>query len=276
VSESSRERAITHRADPPVVIITGAAGDIGRSTAELLSERGWALGLVDHPAAGAGLHATAEACEALGAPTWGGTFDVLAPDDIAAAVATCSSALGPPSGLFNNAGVQGPFQRIDRYRLDDAQHVVEVNVVGALNVLSIVATAMVAAGAAGSIVCSASMAGVTGAPNMAAYSASKAAVIAMAKSAAKDLAPVGIRVNAISPAFIGPGQMWDAQVAAQAAVDSPYFADRPDEVARQMISMIPLRRYGSTLEVANVVAFLLSDDASYLTGLNIEIAGGSS
>ena len=95
------------------------------------------------------------------------------------------------------------------------------------------------AGRGGAVVCSASMAGVTGAPNMIAYSASKAAVIGMAKSAAKDLAPAGIRVNSISPAFIGPGRMWDSQVAAQAAADSPYFADRPDEVAQQMISMIP-------------------------------------
>jgi NAD(P)-dependent dehydrogenase (short-subunit alcohol dehydrogenase family) len=257
------------------VIVTGAAGDIGLATAAVLSERGWALGLVDHPAAGDRLKETEQACAALGAPTWTGTFDVLSPDDIAQAVAACSAALGAPVGLFNNAGVQGPFERVDRYPLDDARRVVEVNVIGALNVLSIVGATMTAAGAGGSIVCSASMAGVSGAPNMTAYSASKAAIIGMAKSAAKDLAPAGIRVNAISPAFVGPGRMWDAQVAAQAAADSPYFADDPDDVARQMIEMIPLRRYGSTTEVAQVVAFLLSAEASYLSGINIEIAGGS-
>ena len=69
--------------------------------------------------------------------------------------------------------------------------------------------------------------------------------------------------------------MWDNQVASQAVVPSPYYADDPAEVARQMIAMVPLRRYGSTDEVAPVVAFLLSDDASYLTGINIEISGGS-
>jgi NAD(P)-dependent dehydrogenase (short-subunit alcohol dehydrogenase family) len=261
--------------DRPVVIVTGAAGDIGRATATVLSERGWAVGLVDHPAAGDRLGESEQACAALGAPTWTGTFDVLSPHDIADAVAECSASLGSPAGLFNNAGVQGPFERVDRYPLDDARHVVEVNVVGALNVLSIVGATMAAAGAGGSIVCTASMAGVTGAPNMTAYSASKAAIIGMAKSAAKDLAPAGIRVNAVSPAFVGPGRMWDAQVAAQAAADSPYFANDPVEVARQMIGTIPLRRYGSTAEVARVVAFLLSEDASYVTGVNIEIAGGS-
>ncbi len=259
-----------------MAIVTGAAGDIGRATATELSKRGWALALVDHPAATVDLAETSRACKARGAAVFTATFDVTVPADVTAAVTECIVALGPPTGLFNNAGVQGPFERVDRYPLDQARHVIEVNVVGALNVLSIVGAAMVDAGQGGAVVCSASMAGVTGAPNMSAYSASKAAVIAMAKSAAKDLAPAGVRVNAVSPAFVGPGRMWDSQVAAQAAVDSPYYADDPDEVARQMISMIPLRRCGSTAEVANVVAFLLSDQASYLTGINIEIAGGSS
>jgi len=100
-------------------------------------------------------------------------------------------------------------------------------------------------------------------------------VIGLTKAAAKDLAPRGIRVNAVSPAFIGPGRMWDTQVAQQAAAGSQYYATDPDEVAEQMIGMVPLRRYGSVHEVASVVAFLLSDDASYVTGVNIEVAGGS-
>jgi NAD(P)-dependent dehydrogenase (short-subunit alcohol dehydrogenase family) len=143
-------------------------------------------------------------------------------------------------------------------------------------VLSAVSAAMVAAGQAGAIVSSASMAGVTGAPNMSAYSASKAAVIGLTKSAARDLAPVGIRVNAVSPGFIGPGRMWDNQVAYQATAPGPHYADDPSEVARQMIRMVPLGRRGSPDEVAYVVAFLLSDEASYITGVNIEISGGSS
>jgi NAD(P)-dependent dehydrogenase (short-subunit alcohol dehydrogenase family) len=69
--------------------------------------------------------------------------------------------------------------------------------------------------------------------------------------------------------------MWDAQVAQQAGVGSQYYAADPDAVAAQMIGMVPLRRYGSTDEVARVVAFLLSDDASYVTGVNVEVSGGS-
>jgi NAD(P)-dependent dehydrogenase (short-subunit alcohol dehydrogenase family) len=121
----------------------------------------------------------------------------------------------------------------------------------------------------------ASMAGVNGAPNMPAYAASKAAVIGLAKAAARDLAPHGIRVNAVSPAFVGPGAMWDNQVAQQAAAGSHYFASEPQAVARQMIEAIPLRRYGSPAEVADVVCFLAGERSSYVTGVNIEIAGGA-
>ena len=105
--------------------------------------------------------------------------------------------------------------------------------------------AMIAVGSRGAVVNVASMAGVSGAPNMPAYAASKAAVIGLTKAAAKDLAPHGIRVNAVSPAFVGPGRMWETQVARQAAAGSQYYATDPDEVAAQMIGMVPMRRYGS-------------------------------
>lgn len=110
---------------------------------------------------------------------------------------------------------------------------------------------------------------------MAAYSASKAAVIALTKTAAKDLASNSIRVNSISPAFIGPGDMWDRQVQLQADTPSQYFSDDPAEVATQMISAVPLRRYGSLDEVAAAARFLLSDEASYITGFDLEVSGGA-
>jgi NAD(P)-dependent dehydrogenase (short-subunit alcohol dehydrogenase family) len=68
--------------------------------------------------------------------------------------------------------------------------------------------------------------------------------------------------------------MWERQVAHQAAAGSQYYAADPDQVAAQMVGMVPMRRYGSVHEVATVVAFLLSDDASYVTGVNVEVAGG--
>ena len=254
------------------VLVTGAAGDIGRAIAETLARRGEGLALADHPDAHAPLSETADACRALGADVRAVTFDVTDEAGVTAAV----DGLGRLDGLVNNAGYQGVFAPLPDYPLDDARRVVEVNVLGVMNVLAAAARTMIAGQSGGAVVNIASMAGVSGAPNMPAYSASKAAVIGLTKSAAKDLAPAGIRVNAVSPAFIGPGRMWETQVARQAAAGSQYYATDPEEVAAQMIEMVPLRRYGSVREVATVVAFLLSDDASYVNGVNLEVSGGSS
>jgi len=244
------------------LLVTGAAGDIGTAIAEVLAERGHRLALADHPDVAERLD---ELCRRLGAECV--TFDVT--DE--AAVTAAVERLGPLGGVVNNAGYQGVFTSVDSYPLDDARRVLEVNVLGVMTVLAAAARAM----SGGAVVNIASMAGVSGAPNMPAYSASKAAVIGLTKSAAKDLAPKGIRVNAVSPAFIGPGRMWETQVERQAAAGSQYYATDPDAVAEQMIGMVPLRRYGSVHEVATVVAFLLSDDASYVTGVNVEVSGGS-
>jgi NAD(P)-dependent dehydrogenase (short-subunit alcohol dehydrogenase family) len=253
------------------ILVTGAAGDIGTAIAKLLAQRRHGLALADHPDAVARLNETVELCRGLGGDARGVTFDIT--DE--AAVTAAVQGLGELSGLVNNAGYQGVFMPVDRYPLEDARRVVEINVLGVMTVLAAVGQAMITAGSGGTVVNVASMAGVSGAPNMPAYSASKAAVIGLTKAAAKDLAPNGIRVNAVSPGFIGPGRMWDTQVARQAAAGSQYYASDPDDLAAQMIGMVPMRRYGSVHEVAAVVAFLLSDDASYVTGVNVEVSGGS-
>ncbi len=248
------------------VLVTGAAGDIGTAIAEVLAQRGHRLVLADHPDVAERL---GQLCRRLDAQSV--TFDITDEAAVTAAVQGVA-ALG---GLVNNAGYQGLFASVESYPLADARRVVEVNLLGAMTVLAVASRAMIAAESGGAIVNIASMAGVSGAPNMPAYSASKAAVIGLTKATAKDLAPHGIRVNAVSPAFVGPGRMWETQVARQAEVGSQYYATDPDEVASQMIGLVPLRRYGSAQEVATVVAFLLSADASYVTGVNLEVSGGS-
>jgi NAD(P)-dependent dehydrogenase (short-subunit alcohol dehydrogenase family) len=258
-------------------LVTGAAGDIGRAVAVRLASAGALIALADHGSSHGRLLETREACLKLGTSPRVEMieFDVSDEHEVAGALDRVAATIGISSLVFNNAGVQGEFVPVQNYPIADARRVFEVNVIGALNVLIAASRRMIEHGSEGSVVNSASMAGVAGAPNMSAYSASKAAVIGLTLSAAKDLAPHGIRVNAISPAFIGPGHMWTRQVEAQAMAGSQYYGTEPDEVAEQMISQVPMRRFGTLDEVASSVTFLLSDDASYLTGVNLEIAGGA-
>jgi len=249
----------------------GAAGDLGGATARTLAERGSRLVLADHPQTHERLQEVVEDCLSLGAEAVGATFSVTDEEAVASAIESHE----PFAGVVNSAGLQGEVVSVERYPLEDARRLLEVNVLGLMCVLAASARAMIRAGIGGSIVNIASMAGVSGAPNMPAYSASKAAVVGLTKAAARDLAPHGIRVNAVSPGFIGPGRMWETQVERQAGAGSQYFAGDPKTVASQMIAMVPLRRYGAPREVAAVVAFLLSEEASYVTGVNLEVSGGS-
>ncbi|MGD2059357.1 MAG: SDR family NAD(P)-dependent oxidoreductase [Acidimicrobiia bacterium] len=257
--------------------MTGAAGDIGSAAAVRLVEAGAAVAAADHPSAEDRLQTTFAACrerrpDAVVEPV---SFDVVDATATRRAIESIAEKLAVPDLVFNNAGIQGAFAPTHLYPPDDARSVIEVNVFGALNVMSSAAAVMVADDVGGAMVNMSSMAGVSGAPNMVAYSAAKAGVVGMTKSAAKDLAPHGIRVNSVAPAFIGPGAMWDRQVELQAAAGTQYFPSDPEEVAESMLNMVPMRRYGSVAEVIDVVLWLLSDQASYVTGANIEISGGS-
>ena len=258
-----------------MALITGAGGDIGRAVATRLASQGAQVVLADLESAAGGLARTAADCEDAGGPTpVVVNFDVTDHDGVAASLAELAGVHGAPTLLFNNAGYQGQFAHTADYDVDDFRRVLEVNVTGVFTVMQAVAQAMMAAGVAGSVVNTASMAGVGGAANMAAYSASKSAVIGLTKAAALDLASHNIRVNAVSPAFIGPGAMWDRQVELQANTPSQYYGDTPETVAAEMVNQVPLRRYGSLDEVASAVLFLLSGESSYITGFNLEVTGG--
>lgn len=259
-----------------VALVTGAAGDIGRSAAVRLAAAGAEMVLCDLPASAEQLAETGRRCVAAGSSGSAPvelTFDVTDHDAVVAAIGSATETVGPPDAVFNNAGYQGSFANLVDYPAEDFARVLSVNVTGLFSILQTCARALLDAGKPGAIVNTASMAA-TGAPNMAAYGSSKAAVIGLTKTAALDLAPGNIRVNAISPAFIGPGMMWDRQVELQASVPSQYYGDDINTVADQMIGQVPLRRYGTLDEVTSTVEFLLSDAASYLTGVNIEISGG--
>lgn len=265
----------THDLTGRTAMVTGAAGDIGAACAVRLASRGATIALSDLPARAEDLEQTAERCRGTGAEqVMTVPFDVTDEEGVVAAVTTLTDELRPPSLLVNAAGYQGLFQPAHGYPSDDTARVMAINVTGLMTVTRAVTAAAIHIGTGGAVVNVASMAGVGGAPNMPAYSASKAAVIGYTKAAARDLAPHGIRVNAVSPAFIGPGEMWDRQILRQAESPSQYYADDPATVRQQMIDQVPLRRLGSVDEVASVVTWLASDEASYVTGENVLVTGG--
>lgn len=258
-----------------VALVTGAAGDIGRACAVRLAADGASVVAADLPRAATGLEETVARCRDVSdAPHTAVTFDLTDTADVDAALGRVVADVGTPRVLVNCAGYQGLFEPAQSYPATDTALVMAVNVTGLIDLTRAVARAMIDAGVAGVVVNLASHAGIGGPPNMPAYAASKGAVIAYTKAAATDLAPHGIRVNAVSPAFIGPGVMWERQVELQAGVPSQYYDDDPATVADQMVGQVPLRRLGSPEEVAATVAWLASEESSYVTGENILVTGG--
>lgn len=253
------------------ILVTGAAGDIGKAVAKRFSALGAGILITDIN--DEKLEISKSEIAESGADVRSFIADVTNVQSVESLVGSIESAGLSIDFLFNNAGYQGEFQMTQNYPPDDFKRVIEVNLIGAFNVLSVVSRHMVSR-KTGAIVNTASMAGVDGPPNMIAYGASKAAIIAMTQSAAKDLAPFGIRVNAISPAFMGPGFMWTRQVELQAKVGSQYFDSDPEKVAAQMIGSVPMRRYGNINEIPGTVEYLMSEASSYITGVNIPISGG--
>jgi len=251
--------------------VTGAGGNIGLAVALRLASEGACVALVD--IAADKLDAAKKQFVEHNVRVESFACDVSDRDAVHKTVDSVIETFGGIDFLFNNAGYQGAFKPTQDYPEDDFERVIKINVFGAFYFLKAVSKHM-AERKYGRIVNTASMAGVQGPPNMLAYGTSKFGIVGLTQVASKDLAPYNIRVNAISPGLMGPGFMWDRQVELQAEAGSQYFSSDPKEVAKQMIGSVPMRRYGSIDEIPGVVSFLLGDESSYLTGINIPISGG--
>lgn len=255
------------------VVITGGGGQMGREGAVYFAGEGANVVVVDW--AQEALDKTVQAVSAAHptAKVVAASCDVRSEESVKAAVGVATANFGKIDCLWNNAGVQGAMVPTPEYPLQDFKQVLEVNVLGAFTVLQAVAREMAATGG-GAIVNTSSVAALRGTPTMVAYVSSKAALLGMTHATAKDLAPHGIRVNAVSPALIGPGFMWDRQNELHAASGSPYFPPDPEAVARSKVASVPMKRLGEVREVLDTVAFLLSEESSYTTGCNHVVAGG--
>ncbi len=240
--------------DGKVAMVTGAARGIGRAIAEELARNGADLVLCDLQEEW--LNETADAVSATGRKAVCIGVDVSNADDVNAAVAKAIEACGQVDVLVNNAGITKDGLLI-RMSEDDWDAVLSVNLKGTFLFTKAMAKPMMKK-RAGAIVNVASIIGLIGNAGQCNYAASKAGVIALTKSSAKELAPRGIRVNAVAPGFI-ESKMTDVLT---------------DDVKNKMLGAIPLNTFGTPTDVAKAVLFLSSDNASYITGQTLTVSGG--
>lgn len=252
------------RFEGKVVLITGAAGGIGRAAATRFAAEGARLGLVDLVADG--LRETLAAVEKAGGAGMIVTADVTRSVEVARYASAVADLWGGVDCFFNNAGILGAVSPLVDYPEEAFDRVLAVNVKGVWLGLKAVAPLLRARGG-GVIVNTASIAGLRGSRNLVAYTASKHAVIGLTRTAALELAPSHIRVNAICPSPIETAMVKQLEEGASPA--------NPSAFHERMAGTIPLRRYGNPDEVAGLVTFLCSADAAYLTGGSYTVDGGA-
>lgn len=235
-------------------IITGSARGIGKSIAKKLAEEGANVVIVDVNLEAA--EATAKEFEALGVKTMALKTNVVNYDEVVEMITKTKEEFGSVDILVNNAGITRD-KLILRMTPEDFDLVINVNLKGVFNGIKAAFPVMMKQ-QSGKIVNIASVIGLMGNVSQANYSASKGGVIALTKTAAKELAKRGVNVNAVAPGYI----------------QTPMTDELSDKVKDAIIGTIPMQKMGQPEDVAKLVLFLSSEDSDYITGQTITVAGG--
>lgn len=235
-----------------VAVVTGGVSGIGAAVARRLAAEGATLAIWDHDRA-----ALAGAASVVGAGCHTEALDLADHEAVQRAADATAQALGGIGILVASAGITGPNGPTWEYPVAEWNRVMDVNVNGVFYCNRAIVPHMLKAGY-GRIVNIASVAGKEGNPNAAAYSTSKAAVIGLTKSLGKELAKTDIRVNCVTPA----------------AVRTPIFDQMTEEHIQFMLSKIPIGRFGTVDEIAALICWLASDEASFSTGAVFDCSGG--
>ena len=252
---ADKEGTLARDASRRVALVTGASRGIGRAVACGLAADGFDLALVYAGNADAAAEAVA-ACEFAGATARAYRCDVSNADEAKATVDAVLADFGSVWVLVNNAGITRD-TLLARMKDEDFARVLDVNLTGAFNMMRALARPLMRQ-RGGRIVNMSSVVGLMGNAGQANYAASKAGLIGLTKSVARELAPRGVTVNAVAPGF----------------VRTDMTAALPEQVVERYEGQIPLGRLADPEEVAGVVRFLVSDAAAYVTGEVIRVDGG--
>jgi len=242
------------RLDGKVAIITGGASGIGKKTAEIFSKEGAAIAIFDVNRDA--LNQTEKEIRDNGGKCNGYVVDVTNFEDVTEKVKEVIEDFGEIDVLVNNAGITRD-NFLTKMEIDDWNKVIAINLTGTFNCAKAVAPYMMEKNK-GNIVNVSSVVGVYGNIGQTNYAASKAGVIGLTKTWAKEFAKKGIRVNAVAPGFI----------------KTPMTDKVPEKVLEIMISKTPMGRMGESLEVANAILFLASEESSFTTGHILHVDGG--
>ena len=243
----------------PVCVITGASGGIGAATARLAAARGYDLAL-SYNGNKAAAEAVAADARKAGARAEIYRADVAKPEDIEALFTAVDGDFGRIDALVNNAGVVDMAARVTDFTHDRLRRMFDINVIGAMLAAKEAVLRMQAQGSGGSIVNISSVAARLGSANeFVDYAASKAAIDTFTKGLANEVATDGIRVNSLRPGLI------ETEIHAKGG--------EPDRAERLAVN-VPMKRVGTAEEVADAVLYLLSDQASYVTGAFLDVSGG--
>lgn len=246
----------TGRLAGKVSIITGAAQGIGEATALKFAREGATVVICDLNQAA--IDAAVEKCKALGAQAVGYVMNVTDRAQVDAVVASVLEKFGRIDTLVNNAGITQD-ARLVKMTAEQFDKVIDVNLRGVFNCSQAVADTMIRQGD-GVILNASSVVGLYGNFGQTNYAATKFGVIGFTKTWSRELGPKGVRTNAVAPGFIA----------------TPILDSMPEKVIDGMKARVPLARLGKPEEIANVYAFLASDEASYINGEVIEVSGGIS
>jgi 3-oxoacyl-[acyl-carrier protein] reductase len=242
------------RLDGKVAIITGAGQGIGAATALKFAREGALVAVCDLNAEA--VTSVVDACREAGSAAVGFVIDVANRDAVTDMVASVLKQFQRIDILVNNAGITRD-ARLQKMTLQQFDDVIDVNLRGVFHAAQAVVDCMINQ-ESGVILNASSVVGIYGNYGQTNYAAAKFGVIGFTKTWSRELGPKGIRVNAIAPGFI----------------DTPILSTVPEEVLEKMRSQVPLRRLGKPEEIANIYAFLASDEASYINGAVIEASGG--